>query len=502
LTKTTSFLQNSEIDLISTPEGIEQEMTLNGKGCNKPNESSRVSPTSIVDLNPSELSQNPSCIGEQSDFLISSSSFDYVVKLKQLQHPLSESRSEQMMVDSSLTEQVRLTRTCTPRDTLILSSAVDDIKTESVDAVMVKTSYRANYSDTIESDDMKETTGENKQFKAILEPRSLRRFRSFPSQWNSKKTTSVNENNEDTNIGNSKENVREVDSRNTLIRATSNVGRREKALATVLKKQRSCPLFAQTSSSKTSLSVRFNEIMEVRYFYRSDDEIAIMKQCAIERRAQMELRRRLRRRFRKGRSMLLMPSTHHPSDTNNFFSFFGKSWTTAQQKICTTDPEMADNVSSDRIGNCGVPFECYDGDDDGDDVYDLDTYSNTTSSDSKIRKSWLETFAFPPAAVTGLDSGNEVKTSNPPVSNTTTGESSNFINHLADNILSIKLHDMFKYGMNHTKNESSSVIPKLDPVDGTPSLTTEGASSESSENTEPLWFVTALTCGNNTKLPN
>jgi hypothetical protein len=55
-------------------------------------------------------------------------------------------------------------------------------------------------------------------------------------------------------------------------------------------------LSALRKSPQTAhMTVSFNETMEVRYFYRSDDEIAIMKQCALERRRQQESRRRLRR---------------------------------------------------------------------------------------------------------------------------------------------------------------------------------------------------------------
>lgn len=497
LSKITPSFPYSKTDLISTIDTMER----NENACTKPNDNSRVSPTSIVDFNHSECSNNPSDTDGKNDHHISSSSsFDYVMELKQLQHPLTEILSEPMVVDTLLTEQVRLVRTCTPHDTLTLSSPIEDNENVEI-ASIAEDMYNVRCTDTIGHDNKKTVVGFS-QFAAIPDARPLRRFRSISSQRNSNKSKPLVDGKDMILYGDTNEERKEVFPMITCIRSSSSMSMAEKVVATTLKKHRSWPILSRTPQSKKSLNVRFNETMEVRYFYRSDDEIAIMKQCAIERRAQQELRRRLRRRFRKGESSLLS-STRRPITKNSFLSFFGDSWTTAQQKTYSSDEDLSYDLPDGSLVNCGVHFECYDRDDDGDNENKNEqvALNDATSNISKNRKSWLERFVSlgPPASK--LCSEDHIKRSNTAESQSapTTGTSANFFNHIADGLSAIKFDDIFDYGLT-TSNENSSDVTMLDPLNGATIVspkTEEENLGKSSDHTEPLWIVTALTCGNN-----
>ena len=429
----------------------------------------------------------------------SSSSLDYVMELKQLQHPLTEIVSDQGGVGPILTEKVRLVRTCTPRDTLLASSQLEESENMIIDA---NETHDVTRTDAIEYDIIKAPVGFS-QFTAIPDARPLRRFCSLPSQWSSKASKFRSENDDLIRRDDTNNEKKEAKLMHTRIRSMSNMCKTDKNLATALKKQQSWPLLSQMPHAKAPLNVRFNEIMEVRYFYRSDDEIEIMKQCAIERRVQQELRRRLRRRFRKDQSLMLS-SNQRPIAKNNFLSLFSNSWTTTEEKTYS-EYNSADAKSYDMpdgsIVNCGIQFDCYDADDDvdRDKCHDQVVLNDGTATICKSKKSWIESFIFPVPTLSGFTSSDQTERA---AARTTSETSANYINHLTDGLSSIKFNEMFDYGLT-TKNDNASVVTTLDPLNGTPTtspVTEEENLGESSDNTEPLWFVTALTCGSNTKL--
>jgi hypothetical protein len=238
--------------------------------------------------------------------------------VQQLQHPLAQlETTAEGVVLTPLSEKVPLARTCTPRDTFMLSSStmvgVDCDNTEM---------HSSNGIDELDTS----TTADIKKMNLSAESRSLHRIRSFPINWGASKAKSS------------------VSRKSCALMDDTNVSNHEELKTTytaALQPQRSSPMRLESTKAPR---VTFNESMEVRYFYRSDYEIEIMKQCAIERRQQHEARRRLRRRLHKGPSTLPFQSDGHNavgfSSTNiknMFVSFIGSNWTTCQEENDTID---------------------------------------------------------------------------------------------------------------------------------------------------------------------
>jgi hypothetical protein len=112
--------------------------------------------------------------------------------------------------------------------------------------------------------------------------------------------------------------------------------------------KRSCIRSAPNAvaSSNESRHVVFNETMEVRYFTRSLEEVAIMKQCAADRRQQHKARR-LRRQ-----QLVRAMETEADDD----------------------DEDSLDKIDTPVVYRCGIPFQGAD-DDDGDDELEQSTSS-------------------------------------------------------------------------------------------------------------------------------
>jgi hypothetical protein len=101
--------------------------------------------------------------------------------------------------------------------------------------------------------------------------------------------------------------------------------------------KRSCIRSASNAvtGSNESRHVVFNETMEVRYFTRSMEEVAIMKQCAIDRRQQHKARRLRRRQLARG-----------------------------METEVDDDEDSLDKISTPVVYRCGIPFQRAAADDD------------------------------------------------------------------------------------------------------------------------------------------
>jgi hypothetical protein len=101
--------------------------------------------------------------------------------------------------------------------------------------------------------------------------------------------------------------------------------------------KRSCIRSAPNAvtGSNESRHVVFNETMEVRYFTRSMEEVAIMKQCAIDRRQQHKARRLRRRQLARG-----------------------------METEVDDDEDSLDKISTPVVYRCGIPFQRAAADDD------------------------------------------------------------------------------------------------------------------------------------------
>ena len=487
-----------------SPNPIHQSVQLmsspvKGESDGKSNDINRVSPTSIVDFNHSEFDQDPPNMHEDHGIRVSSSSsFDYVMELKQLQHPLTETMTLPDSVDLFLPESVSLVRTCTPRDTLIFSSPMEDYGNVAIESIVPEPHL------STETSECSIPTVNH-----IPDASPLRRFRSLPAKWKSKASKSSHINKDPILHDDFNQDAKDVKPMRTCTRSGSIGCKNEKVLLSVLKKQRSLPLLSRPPQSAPSTNVRFNELMEVRYFYRSDDEIAIMKQCAMERRLQQELRRRLRRRLRKGES-LFWPTAKRATSLssnhvmNSFLSFFDSKWSSVQPNTNSAGAGIYYDIPDGGISNCGVQFACYDGDDDreSNECHGRVVLDKATATAGTNEKSWLANFGFPSPTISGVNAEEQLESPKTPLARSTTETSPDFIRQIANRISSIKFDHLVDNSAT-TANDNSLVAATLDPLNGTAALSSkvdEEIFDESSEDTAPIWLVTALTCGSKMKL--
>jgi hypothetical protein len=465
------------------------------------NTNDRVSPTSIIDY---PFTGYATDSPEKDDHL--SSSFDCIMELNQLHHPLAsmEALTEEsttnikpMISMSSLDTMIPLSssivilkRICTPHDTVTLSSYNDDCEKPNVDndgLLMTAIDYVDEISvsqqctsstdvfvhDTsiIESEYNIDSTNDicvNKFNWTGIGP--FRRFRSSPVR-----PKSSEENCTKTMIGIEHEESIHTRSRPLCIVTCVN-------LVPILKKK-------STNSRKasTTVNVSFCETMQVRYFYRNEDEIAIMKQCAMERRLQQELRRSMRRRLRKAkqrpvRTLFGLSSNHF---SNSLTSFFTGSLTGCRDniEIVDDDDDYYDNPTS-KFNTCGLHFERYDVNGDDGDFIVLNEDHQTQAVSPKFDYSEQETTLFPQVPSSG--SGNE------PETNIT----SNSILHDFLNGLSAIVHgnDVFSNRLVGHQDISHAIIS--DQLDGTQSMP-KTVPEQTIDEVEP-WTFSALSCGEST----
>jgi hypothetical protein len=121
------------------------------------------------------------------------------------------------------------------------------------------------------------------------------------------------------------------------------------------------PSAFRKSPPTAHMTVSFHETMEVRYFYRSEAEIAVMKLCALERRRQQESRRRLRRvrqgmrvsssllRSNKGASLFYRGCSDH-----SFLHGMG------QPDVFDDDDHHEDGDFNGSVFDCGMHFQRHD----------------------------------------------------------------------------------------------------------------------------------------------
>ena len=328
----------------------------------------RVSPMSIIDLTSSQGEEDVD-VYSRSDTFVSG-----YVELKQLEHPLASvyspsdaSYKRNCEVDefgkgsSMLLSNVSLIRTSTPRD-LFVSNTLDDSLSEILDS---------DEPDPEKASDK----GNLKCTEAVI-------LSAIPTP-----VVVIGQVESDASDSRTKPAARKVSSLPSVFRNAS-------------------------SSRSTSMTVSFNETMEVRYFYRSDDEIAIMKQCAMERRRQQETRRRLRRK-RKG-----MRSPSFILQNANMASFFYHGCTDdgILQGMDHTDAlhneyDDSDDFEGD-VFHCGTHFQRFP-DEQCDAESDDDVPLNIEADEDLKKSAFYNMIGGLSSLLTGSDGMNDVKPIHP-----------------------------------------------------------------------------------------
>jgi hypothetical protein len=442
------------------------------------------------------------------------------MELNELLHPLATSNSLNYITESETTvfEGISLTRTCTPWDRFPAAAFSNDndspmeIMQQDKDIGVVFEASKPCSTAEIDSNPMNEGDGHSKTIgvdneeKSILadfkslnaKGGSLRRRRSS-LRWKSLKACTNRMTVPVASVGSHSQSdeILFLPSRGEMsMNPTNHEAKSEThpipfrhhvcSMPSVSKDVGIAPTMTkQPSLPTTSTKVSFNETMEVRYFYRSDDEIAIMKRCALERRLQLETRRRLRRRMRKAKQQL-NEATRSSSMRikKKFASLFyngcisdGNGMENDSRDEGDSDDDTLDGSNVGGIFHCGIHFQQHDdqSDDGNDDDVSLNYMGNPVTSIPRT-KSMSTDIAANTRRVTHQNKNSVLQ---------------NMVSGLSAMISDVMID--VKSTLEPNKSEKEVRLP----VDNhAPTMPTSPAVTDVDEDMADPWILSTLICGN------